>query len=271
LREGREWLARTLAQSPARTSQRAKALQGAGYLAFAHGDYDQARVLTEESLALSRQLGDKRGIAVALSQLGRMAHGQGDYGTATTLLEESQVLFEELGSELGLPWPVACLLGDVARDQGDDQRARDLYARALVGARGRGDKHATAYVLRGLAHLQRVLSDAEQAETLFKESLALVWELKDQRCACLSIGGLARVTVGQDKSARAARLFGVAEALGQLVGTRVPPVERVGYEQDLTTVRGVLGEEAFAAAWAEGRAMSLEQAVAYALEEQPSA
>jgi predicted ATPase/class 3 adenylate cyclase len=266
VREGRERLARILAQAPAPTSQRAKVLQGAGYLAFAQGDYDHAQALMEESLVLSRQLGDKRGIAIALAQLGRMAHGQGEYATATTLLEDSQALFEELGSELGLPYPVACILGDVARDQGDDRRARELYEGALTRARGRGDKHAIAYVLRGLAYLLRACNDSGQAEALFKESLTQVWELKDQRCACLSIGGLARATVGQGRDARAARLFGMAEGIGQLVGTRVPPAEREAYEQDLATVRGVLSEESFAAAWAEGRAMSIEQAIAYALE-----
>ena len=162
---------------------------------------------------------------------------------------------------------MACILGDVARDQGDDRRARELYERALARARGRDDKHAISYVLRGLAYLVRAQNDSRQAEMLFKESLALVWELKDQRCACLSIGGLARATVGQDRDARAARLFGVAEALGQLVGTRVPPAERMGYEQDLAAVRGVLSDESFAGAWAEGRAMSIEQAIAYALDD----
>ena len=97
LREGRDRLERMLALSPAPTVARAKALQGAGYLAFAQGDYDHARALMEESLVLSRQLGDKRGIAIALAQLGRVATAK-----ATTLprrrsFEDSQVLFEQLG------------------------------------------------------------------------------------------------------------------------------------------------------------------------------
>ncbi len=266
LREGRERLAGLLARSPAPTSARAKALRGAGHLAYGQGDYDDARGLLEESLRLYRQFGDKRGIAIALAQLGRLSHGQGDHASATTVLEESRALFEELGDELGLAWPVASILGDVARDQGDDRRARELYEQGLAQARGRGDKHATANVLRGLAHLVRVQDDVEQAEALFKESLACVWELKDQRCACLSIEGLARATASPARAERAARLFGVAEALRERVATRLLPTERESYERDLAAVRAALGEERFAAAWAEGRAMSLEQAVAFALE-----
>src|SRR6266540_301263 len=266
LREGRERLSGLLVRSPAPTMARATGLNGAGYLAFTQGDYDQARGLLEESLALWRTFGDKRGIAIALGHLGRMAHGQGDYASATTLPEESRVLFAELGTESGLHFPVASILGDVARDQGDEGRARDLYEQGLAQARGRGDKHATSVVLRGLAHLIRAQGRAEQPEALFKESLAFVWELKDQRCACVNIEGLARLAGAQGGGERAARLFGVAETLRERVGTRLAPTERAGYEQDLAAVRDALGEEGFAAAWAEGRAKSIEQAVAFALD-----
>jgi predicted ATPase/class 3 adenylate cyclase len=271
IREGRERLTGLLAQSHTPTSARAKALCAVGYLASAQGDYDQARGSMEESLALSRRLGDKRGIAIALGHLGRVAHAQGDYPGATTFLEESRALFEELGRESGLPCPVAATLADIARDQGDDRRARELYEQGLAPARARGDRHAAAYPLRGLAHLCRARGDFEEAEALFKESLALVWELKDQRCACLGIEGLARATAGHGRAERAARLFGIAEALRELVGTRLLPTERAAYEQDLASVHAELGEEAFAAAWAEGSSMSLEQAIAYALEASASA
>ena len=270
-REGRERLTALLARAPGSTLARAKALEGLGNLVFGQGDYDEARGLVEESLAVSRELGDQRSIAIALAQLGRVAAGWGDYAEATRVLEESRALFGELGTESGLPFPVACILGDIARDQGDAGRARELYEQALVEARGRGDKHATAYVLRGLGYLLRARGDAEQAEGLFKESLALVWELKDQRCACLGIEGLARATAGQGRAERTTRLFGIAEALRELVGTRLLPTERAGYEHDLAAVRAELGEEAFVEAWAEGLAMSVEQAIAYALETSASA
>jgi hypothetical protein len=140
-----------------------------------------------------------------------------------------------------------------------------LYEQGLAPARARGDRHAAAYPLRGLGHLARARGDCDEAEAFFKESLALVWELKDQRCACLGIEGLARATAGQGRAERTTRLFGIAEALRELVGTRLLPTERAGYEHDLAAVRAELGEEAFGEVWADGRAMSVEQAVAYAL------
>ena len=266
LREGREWLTALLAESPTPTVARVQALWGAGYLAFAQGDYDQARGLVEASLALARALGDQRGVAAALAQLGRDAHARGDFAAATRQLEESLALFQELGIESGLPYPVASILADVARDQGDDQRARTLYEQGLASAQARGDNHAAAYPLRGLAHLLRARGDFEQAERLFQESLALIWDLRDQRCACLSIEGLARATVGRGSAERAAELFGLAETLRELVGTQLLPTERAGYEQDLAAVRAALGQAASNAAWAEGQGMAMEQAVQYALD-----
>ncbi len=65
---------------------------------------------------------------------------------------------------------------------------------------------------------------------------------------------------------RAARLWGAAEALREVIGSPRPPNEREEYERGLATVREALGEEVFSAAWAEGRAMSLEQAIEYALQ-----
>jgi non-specific serine/threonine protein kinase len=194
-----------------------------------------------------------------------VAHGQGDYAAATALLEESRTLFEEVGAESGLPYPIACILGDIARDLGDTRRAQDLYERALARAGGRGDKHATSYVLRGLAHMARARNDFEHAEAVFKESLALIWELKDLRCACLSIEGLARVTGARGGVARAARLFSIAEMLRRLVGTRLPPAERAGYERDLAAVRSALSEQAFGATWAAGQVMSPDEAIEFAL------
>jgi hypothetical protein len=67
-------------------------------------------------------------------------------------------------------------------------------------------------------------------------------------------------------SSAPSRVFGAAEALREAQGRPLPPVERADYEREVGAVRAVLGEEAFAAAWAAGRAMTLEQVILFALE-----
>jgi hypothetical protein len=109
-----------------------------------------------------------------------------------------------------------------------------------------------------------------RAAALFKESLSLRKEMGARRGIAESLEGLASVRVadGGDSqtAARPARLLGAAEALREAIGAPVPLVERAEYERDVATLRSQLGEEAFAATWAEGRAMRTEQAIAYALE-----
>jgi hypothetical protein len=77
--------------------------------------------------------------------------------------------------------------------------------------------------------------------------------------------GLAKVAGAEEAAARAARLLGAAEALREAIGAPLPPVERADYDRSVDTVRAGLSEEAFAAAWSEGRLMALEQALVYAL------
>src|SRR4029453_18379222 len=107
LREGRERLAQALAGAPEAAESRAKALITAGSLAYRQGDYETARSLHEESLAIRRQLGDRRGIAASLHNLGLVAHRQGDHAAARSLYEESLTTHRELGNQWGIAAPLA--------------------------------------------------------------------------------------------------------------------------------------------------------------------
>jgi hypothetical protein len=107
----------------------------------------------------------------------------------------------------------------------------------------------------------------EAARVLFAESLAIRQALGKQREAAKDLEWLAAVATAQGQSLRAARLLGAAESMREASRALLPPARRTEYEREVAAVRAALGEEAFAAAWAEGRAMSPEQAVQYALDE----
>ncbi len=107
-----------------------------------------------------------------------------------------------------------------------------------------------------------------QADAQLRESLALFWGLGDKRNSAECLEGLAQVAATQGKGEVAARLLGNAETLREAAGAPVPPYDRERYAATVSAVRAQLDSATFPTAWAEGRAMSLEQAVAYALEQQ---
>jgi len=100
------------------------------------------------------------------------------------------------------------------------------------------------------------------ARVYSEESLVLRREVGNKGEIASSLEGLAYVVASQGQPAWAARLWGVAEALREAIGSPLPPIERTDYEHWVATARTQLGEKAFAAAWAEGRTMTPEQALA---------
>ena len=306
--EGRERLSDMLASAvvQAHTPARAKALHGAGYLAFWQGDcaaagqlfeaslamtreigdkpgiaaslmslgnvasaqcdYAAAHSLFEQSLALYRELGDKRNISSTLLNLGTVVHEQGDYTASRALYEESLALFREIGDKLSISNALYCL-GNVADALCDYAAAHSLYEESLALYRKLGDKRGISNALNNLGNVFMKQGDYAEARALYEESLALYRKLGDKRGSAYSLEAFADLAWAQEPSARAPLLWGAAEALREGIGAPLPPSERTRYDQQVAQVRSVIGEDAFAAAWAEGRAMTLEQVVKYALEE----
>ncbi len=179
-------LAETNPQSAIRNPQlvdaaRAKALNGAGRLADREGDHPGARSFYEQSLALRRELGDKRGEAESLRSLGILASHEGDYSTARSLYEESLALMKELGDKRGVAESLNSL-GGVAYNEGNYPLAHSTYEQSLALMKELGDKGGTALLLNNLAI---VVADKEGdyalAHSLFEQSLAVRRELGDKR------------------------------------------------------------------------------------------
>jgi hypothetical protein len=109
--------------------------------------------------------------------------------------------------------------------------------------------------------------DYERAAARFRESLAMFRELGNKRGIVECLAGLAGLAAKQGQPQWAARLLGAVEALLGALGAAWWPADRVEYERNLAAIQAALDEETFAVAWAEGQAMTLEQAIAYASEE----
>src|SRR5437764_1131383 len=114
--------------------------------------------------------------------------------------------------------------------------------------------------------------DYELAGSLFSQALASLRDFDDKSLMLACLGGLATIAASlgseQGQARRAARLFGAEESLREALGTPLPPSDQDEYNRYVARVRSELDNSTFATAWAEGRAMTLEQIVSYSLASQ---
>ncbi len=238
-------------------------LTDVGREALRQGNYVDARSVFEEALTIFRELRSKSGIAMALGDLGDVAAAEGDYVTAASRFEESLVLFRELGAKRAIANALNAQ-AEITLHQGHYPEVRTLIDEAMKLSKDL-DRQEMARSLRifgGLAHRQ---DEFERAKALFKESLTLSRAAGNKRAIIKCLVGLAGIGV-QRQPASGSRLLGAAESLRKQLGAPLPAMYHYEYERTVSALRTILGEEAFAVAWAEGQAMTLEQAVEFALE-----
>jgi predicted ATPase/DNA-binding CsgD family transcriptional regulator len=271
LSEGSQWLETALEKSSTESIVRAKALNGVGWLMLYRGEHERAVARLEEALILSKKLGDKSSVAVSLAHLGRTVVHQGDAGRIQALRLEA----EEMRQGSLDPRATAELLfflGAVARHEKDYERSVGLCEESLELFRELEDTRGISRCINGLGTVALEYGDQERAAALLEEALWLLWGLKEKTGISFSLLGLAGVASSWGEPTRAARLWAAAEVLREDIGLALGHYERsrYGYEGRLAAARSQLEETAWEAAWAEGRAMSLEQAVEYALEPSPT-
>jgi predicted ATPase/DNA-binding CsgD family transcriptional regulator len=268
--EGRRWLGAALASGDqTASSTRLKALNGAGLIEYAQGDYAAARALFEESLAVAEALHDRPAIGWALHGLGRAAYGQRDDARAVAAFEASLVSFEETGDTGGKAYSYffsACL----ARDQGDLARAVELVEASRAVAGETRDTWILSFALYIGGNLAWLRGDLARAVALYREGLSLSRDIRATWPMAECLWGLTGLAAARREPERAARLYGAEQALREAVGAIVLG-EPTTYERALAVARAALGERRFAATAAEGRAMPLDRTIAYALgEDEPA-
>jgi len=264
LREGREVLERAVLQSNgADPSVRAKALEGLCVILRKQGRFEDATAVGKESAALWRESGDGVRLARSLNDLGLAEMATGHYDEAGLALEESAALARQLGDEASLADALQ-RLGNLRQHEGDYNAARPLHDQSLELHRRVGDAHGEARSLFGLALTALVQGEADSACSLFSEVLALGNAIRDVYIVMWSLEGLAAVASQKGGSVRAARLIGAAAAMRESAGaTLAVHIRRALHEPTDTAIRHALGARADEF-HAEGRAMTLQEAVRYA-------
>jgi len=218
---------------------------------------------------LWEELGDDAGTARSLLSLGTVAAEQGDHERAITLSERAADLYRESGDRRGHALAVSNL-GGIALERGDYARAAALSDEAYGLFETLEDSEGMAFALvnQGFAAVSQ--HDHARALTLLREALRRLAELGFKDIIGYCFEGLAAVLAFTGEGESAARLLGAAEALRESLGVDLAPAERETHEQTAGAVREAVGEERFSAAWRQGRELSLDEAIAYALAEEPA-
>jgi non-specific serine/threonine protein kinase len=269
LAEGREWLARLLAVVPIErsTRDRARGLYAAGMVASMQGDYAAARGLLQESRVLFREIDQPKNVATALDALAYLAIEQAEYPEAEALSRQV-VDFARATNDRWLLYPSLSRLAAALHRQGNWAAARELYEELLVVARELGTPWQIGFALNGIGWAECDEGRCDLALKHLAEGMTILHGLGDRPGVIESLDGHAGVAAATAAPRRAVRLWGAADALRQETGRAMSVHESIAYERQVKPVRATLTTEAFDQAWGEGRAMSLDDAVRYALDQQ---
>jgi predicted ATPase/class 3 adenylate cyclase len=261
--EGRGRLADALTASNAGGPPRARALTSSGALVARCGAADDGRARLEDAIGLWRELGDRDELASALDTLGwLLVYDAGDDPASLSTFEQCRELRRELEDRGG---EIRALVGvaQVLVALGDTERAEAMSQELLEMARS--DPRTAHFAYHFLADCALIRGDTREAERRYRQSLEAAVPLGDLIEMSAEVQGVAMAAAGNGDPERALRLAGSVEALWQSLGTwiSIPFWDRL-LERYLGPAREQLGADADAA-WAEGRALTFDDAVALAL------
>lgn len=214
--EGRRWLALSLAASAARTAARAWVLHGAGVLADAQNDRPEALAHTEESVAVFREVGGRRGPAYPLAFLGYL-HRTSDPDRARALLEESLTVCRAEEDQPGLVYAL-CFLGRLALEGGHLAEGRVPVEESLSISLLLGYQQGVAASLNQLGAMALDQEDYAAAQPLLEECLALYREIGNQKGIAYTLRCLGEIAFILEQDVRARLLLEECLALLRLIG-----------------------------------------------------
>ena len=276
-----------------------------GMVSYYLDEPGKARMFWEESQVIASTIGDIVGLVNVLEEIGILEWTEGKFELASSYFDEVRAVSRQQGFVFGINHALSCF-GKLALSQDDVKGAGEKFDESLAFNRKQNYRLFIAYSLCDLGDLAWAERELDQALKKYTEAREIFHEL-DHRDEALALFGLGKIALAQgdlgdarrffipglvifptgssfwspeqnleavallaiseQQLERSALLLGASEAWLYRTQRLRTPRERQERESAIVTVRGALGEDAFTATWEEGRAMSLEQAVAYALEE----
>jgi predicted ATPase/class 3 adenylate cyclase len=289
-----------------RTRLMANALGALVAMVVSQGDILYAQSVAEKCATLARESGDKALLALILCHVCAGLLITGDAPSAETMLAEALSAARESGNTFALGWALGLTaqslmilnrdpvtmqayskestallktsgnhwalsqtligIGMSARYTGRFDEAREQFAIVEPIVEGIGDSHRHNIIRSEYAHMDRYEGRLEEAEGLYRETI-LEWHRLGHRAAIAhQLESLAFIAIARGRLERAARLLGAAEALRERINIAMSSLERVEYEKEVAKLRAGTSEAQFATRWNNGRVMTMEQAIRFALD-----
>jgi len=253
----------SLAQAAGDPMLTAESLQRLGNLELEKGDPDQAGILLEWALTIYRRLRYRHATALTLRGLGALSRRRGNPEQALSYLQEAVSISREQGDPVNLAMSLSDC-GGVFYEQGDYAAMRRAYeeSRGIFGQVGNEECVHSSCMNLGCALFH--LGAPKEARALHREALAGYQRRLSEEGIVWSLERLAVTEAAEGDYARAARLLGAASTRREGLRKNLNRPDREDWDRAIVAVRTALGETTYAALWAEGSGMTLEQAAAYA-------
>jgi tetratricopeptide (TPR) repeat protein len=232
-----------------------------GWLAASQGDMRQARDFYRESLDILLKVGDAWTSADPTGALGWVYYCLGEYDTAVTYLQQALAIYRVAEDKFSTPG-IFANLGCIALLQGDDRQGIAYFETSLSIARQAMNNKQIAGTLGKLGIAFGHCGEYARARMFFREGLELSQETGDIYLVATCLTGLA----GIQQAHRATKMFAAAQAALARSGEFIEPFYRVERDRIENKIRDALNAQEVEKLWEEGRAMTIEQAIALALE-----
>jgi len=232
---------------------------------LATGKFNEAIASIDEALSLAEELGDKYILGSVMSAASYVEFFVNrDFAKADTFREKASELLREHGSRWSYGITVAGF-GNLLIRQGQFQKAREEFNTAMQTMQEIGSTRDIVNIKSDLAHILRREGNYIEAIPAYQETIK-EWQKMGHRSAVAhQLECLAFIAKAMEQPDQAARLLGAAEALRQKIEIDMTPSEREEYEKEVADLKANMDGKEFASLWAEGRSLSMEQAIQFAL------
>ena len=266
LSEGRQWLGQVLMLPDALQYPRlySYAMAQLAFHTWLQIGPKEARPFVEQALSVARAYEDKWNIAWALTVYGLILIAESNFAAAKSILEDSKVLFQEINDEWGYANAVISL-GNGAYNQDDPDAALALHEESLLGFRKLGDKYFESVALRFIGMIKVKQGDLKPGVDTLRGALILAQQLDSKYEVGAGLQHIGDAAKAAGNPTRAVRLYWGSRNIFDSIGAWQEAGD-TEFDDKLATCRVALDESEFTVAVEQGRAMTIEQAIAYALE-----
>jgi predicted ATPase len=237
-----------------------------GAFSLINNDLEYSKAFLIEALQLHRELGNLLGIAACLNQLALRNLWGGEFSAAAQMLNEALEIYRQTGSQAG-EMDILQYHGNLAYWQGDYQQACAFFEESIILGEKLNMQIQTLWSRVNLAYAVLRQGDFQHAREKFEDSLKRMQKADSIIGMIYAIEGFASLNVNQEQPERAAQLFAWADGMREKIGDHRPPVEQASVERDLEVIHSRLSDSDFARLSTEGQRLTLDEAVALALEE----